>query len=128
MDEAEQLADRVAIVDRGRLVALDAPAALGRAGGASDELRFRAEPSLPLDTMLAWPGVTAAREARPGEYVVDGAIGPATVATLTSWLAERDVLLAELRVGQQSLEDVFLRLTANGEAERQAARPGGAPR
>jgi ABC-2 type transport system ATP-binding protein len=121
MEEAEYLADRVAIVDRGRLVALDAPAALGGAGGPPTDVRFRARPGLPVDELGARLGV-AAREVRPGEYALDGAIQPQTVAALTAWLAERDVLLADLRVGRQSLEDVFLHLTANGAGE-----PDGVP-
>jgi ABC-2 type transport system ATP-binding protein len=117
MEEAEQLADRVAIVDHGRLVALDAPAALGQAGGPPDELRFRAVPGLPVDGLAGRSSLTEVREVRPGEYVASGQIDPATVAALAFWLAERGALLAELRVGRQSLEEVFLRLTGDGTAE-----------
>ena len=112
MDEAEQLADRVAIVDAGRLVALDAPAAIGGASGPPAEVRFRAMTGLPIGGFAASCRL-AGREVRPGEYVLDGEIGPGTVAALAVWLAERDVLLADLRVGRQSLEDVFLHLTDN---------------
>ncbi len=123
MEEAEELADRVAIVDGGRLVALDTPAALGRTAGPPDELRFRAPAALPLQELAARLGLTDVREVRPGEYVADGRISPATVAGLASWLAEHDALLAELRVGRQSLEDVFLHLTTdNGNG---TATPGG---
>jgi len=111
MEEAEQLADRVAIVDRGRLVALDAPTALGHASGPPTELRFRATPRLPVTDLVPLLGISAAREVRPGEYVLDGDVSARTVAGLTTWLAERSVLLADLRVGRQSLEDVFLHLT-----------------
>jgi ABC-2 type transport system ATP-binding protein len=114
MEEAEQLADRVAIVDHGHLVALDAPAALGQAGGPPDELRFRAGPGLPVEGLAGRAGLSEIREVRPGEYVADGQIDPVTVAALTAWLAERGALLAELRVGRQSLEEVFLRLTGEG--------------
>jgi ABC-2 type transport system ATP-binding protein len=117
MEEAEQLADRVAIVDRGKLVALDAPAALGQAGGPPDELRFRAAPGLPVTGLAGLAGFAEVLEARPGEYVATGQINPATVAALAFWLAERGALLAELRVGRQSLEDVFLRLTGDGADE-----------
>jgi ABC-2 type transport system ATP-binding protein len=126
MEEAEQLADRVAIVDRGKLVALDAPGALGRAGGPPDELRFRAEPGLPIDEIVTRLGLVGGSEGRAGEYVVAGAIEPATVAALTVWLAERDLLLAELRVGRQSLEDVFLRLTADSTNGSSAPAAAGA--
>ena len=48
-------------------------------------------------------------EESPGEYRVDAEPTPANVATLTGWLAERDLPLADLRAGRQRLEDVFLR-------------------
>jgi ABC-2 type transport system ATP-binding protein len=129
MAEAEELADRVAIVDRGRLVALDSPAGLGRGGDAPTELWFRAQPGLPLAALAAGVGAAEAVEERPGEYRVAGEIAPATVAALAAWLAERGVLLADLRVGRQSLEDAFLRLTAREEdgaplAEAERARRG----
>jgi ABC-2 type transport system ATP-binding protein len=123
MEEAEQLADRVAIVDHGHLVALDAPAALGRAGGPPDELRFRAVPGLPVAGLAGRPGFSEIREVRPGEYVARGQIDPSTVSALASWLAERDALLAELRVGRQSLEEVFLRLTGDGTGEAADGAP-----
>ena len=112
MEEAEQLADRVAIVDRGRLVALDSPAALGREDLGDAEPRFRAMPNLDLTGLAERVGAREAREERPGEYYLAVHATPAVVAALTAWLAERDVLLTDLRVGRQSLEDVFLRLTA----------------
>jgi ABC-2 type transport system ATP-binding protein len=128
MEEAEQLADRIAIVDHGRLVALDVPAALGGAAAPPTELRFRAAPGLPLTDIVALAGLRDAHEARPGEYVLDGDVTPRTVAALTAWLAEHDILLADLRVGRQTLEDVFLRLTGtsldgNGNSGNGAASP-----
>src|SRR6185436_6769800 len=82
MEEAEQLADRVAIVDRGRLVALDAPSALGQAAGPPCELRLRASPGLPVAGLTGLAGFAEVREARPGEYIATGQIDPATVAAL----------------------------------------------
>jgi ABC-2 type transport system ATP-binding protein len=117
MEEAEQLADRVAIVDHGQLVALDSLANLGQAGGPPDELRFRAAPGLPVDGIAGRVGLAEIREVRPGEYVAGGQINPAAVAALAGWLAERGALLSELRVGRQSLEEVFLRLTGDGSPE-----------
>lgn len=114
MEEAEQLADRVAIIDAGRLVALDAPSALGKSGGPPDELRFRAEAGLPITELATRLGGLEIGEERPGEYRVEGAIVPSLVAAVTSWLAEHGALLIELHVGRQSLEDVYLRLTDNG--------------
>jgi ABC-2 type transport system ATP-binding protein len=109
MDEAERLADRVAIVDRGRLVALDTPAGLVR---AARSFRFRAAGGLDVAALTAAIGVPVA-EASPGDYTIDAPSSPALVARLTAWLAERDLALESLSSG--SLEEVFLDLTQNGD-------------
>lgn len=108
LEEAERLADRVVIIDHGKVVADGTPSEL-RTGGGSD-LRFGAPPHLDVRSLGEHLGAPV-REERPGEYVVAGEGTPSTVAALTAWLAERDLPLADLRAGRQSLEDVFLRLT-----------------
>jgi ABC-2 type transport system ATP-binding protein len=110
LDEAEKVADRVVIVDRGRAVATGTPAELMAAGG-SNEIRFGAPTG--LDTAALGKALVAAvDEVAPGEYRVDTAPTPSNIAALTAWLAERDLPLADLRAGRQRLEDVFLRLTS----------------
>jgi ABC-2 type transport system ATP-binding protein len=115
MDEAEQLCDRVAIVDHGRLVALGSPSELTM--GARDETWFSAKPELPLADLAAAVGVAATelREERPGEYVIGVPASPTLIADLAIWLRERDVALDELRAGRRSLEEVFLRLTSEAD-------------
>ncbi|HKH87626.1 MAG TPA: ABC transporter ATP-binding protein [Acidimicrobiales bacterium] len=113
LDEVQRLADRVVIVDHGRVVAA------GRQGeiqGESEELRFAAEPGLAVVELSARLGVRVT-EGPPGEYLVSTQPVPALVAALTAWLAERDLALGDLRAGRQRLEDVFLRLTGSGAAE-----------
>ena len=113
LDEAEKVADRVVIIDRGRLVAAGTPAELMRAGEGGD-IRFGAPPG--LDTAALGAAVDAAViEEQPGEYRVDGDASPARVAALTAWLAEQGLPLADLRAGRQTLEDVFLRLTGDAQ-------------
>ena len=56
--------------------------------------------------------LAAVHETSPGEYLIDTDPSPANIATLTGWLAERDLPLADIRAGRQRLEDVFLRMTA----------------
>ncbi len=111
LEDAERLADDVVIIDHGRLVVRGTPAELMTAG--REEIRFGAPPGLDVGSLgarLAAP-VT---EVAAGEYLVDAPPAPAMVATLTAWLAENDLPLADLRAGRQKLEDVFLRLTTPG--------------
>lgn len=110
LDEAEKVADRVVIFDHGRVVADGALDAL-RSG--HDEIRFRSSPALDVIALgqLLRAGV---RSLGGGEYLVDG--GTELVAPLSAWLADNDEPLADLRAGQQRLEDIFLRLTTSGDA------------
>ena len=106
--EAEKVADRVVIVDHGKVVADGTPSEL--MAGAGDEIRFGAPTGLDVAALAAELG-GAVSEATPGEYVVAVAPSPRAIATLTAWLADHDLPLADLRAGRQHLEDVFVRLT-----------------
>ncbi len=111
LDEAEQLADNVVVVDGGRVVAEGSPAELTRTG-AEGQIRFRAVPALRLESLVtALPEGSQAREEQPGRYVVTGDVTPQLLATLTAWCAAQHVLAEELAVERRSLEDVFLDLT-----------------
>lgn len=108
LDEVQRVADRVVIVDHGKVVAA------GRQGeiqGGSQELRFAAEPGLAVGDLALRLGADVT-ESPPGEYLVAAPPVPALVAALAAWLAERDLPLGDLRAGRQKLEDVFLKLTA----------------
>ncbi len=106
-----ELADRLAIIDRGVAVAAGTPAELMRSG-AEDQLRFRAPRRLDLSLLIsALPESYSASEQAPGEYLVEGHIDPQVLATVTAWCARLDVLATDMRVEQRSLEDVFLELT-----------------
>jgi ABC-2 type transport system ATP-binding protein len=115
MDEAEQLANRVAIVDRGRLVALDTPAGLRHA--VADEIRVHTRPVLEQHELAMGLGLSPRQVVREndGTLVLHVEPTPAIVADLAAWLAGRGVLLTELRAGSRSLEQAFLTLTANGD-------------
>ncbi len=112
LDEAERLADHVVIIDHGHLVAEGSPSELMQAGGGG-EIRFGAPTGLDTEALADELGLPVV-EVTAGEYRVDGAAAPSTIAALTSWLAARDVALADLRAGRQRLEDVFLHLTEAG--------------
>ncbi len=111
LTEAEELADRLVIIDHGKTVAAGTPAELMRSG-AENQLRFTAPPRLDLSLLIsALPENYRATETTSGEYLVEGHIDPQVLATVTAWCARVDVLATDMRVEQRSLEDVFLDLT-----------------
>ncbi|HEU4676671.1 MAG TPA: ABC transporter ATP-binding protein [Motilibacteraceae bacterium] len=111
MDEAERLADHVYVVDAGKVVADGSPEVLTSAG-AEDSLRFAGPPRLDLETLVkALPEGSRAAETAPGQYLVEGPMGPQLLATVTSWCAAHGVMPEGLSVGRRTLEDVFLDLT-----------------
>jgi ABC-2 type transport system ATP-binding protein len=115
MDEAQQLADHVVIIDGGRAVAQGSPEELCR-GGAQNTLRFTSRPGLDLESLLtALPAGAAAVEQAPGSYRVQGVagsgVGPHLLAAVTAWCAEHGVMPEHLAVEHRTLEDVFLELT-----------------
>jgi ABC-2 type transport system ATP-binding protein len=115
MEEAERLCDRVAVIDAGRVVALDTPAAL--AAGADAEQRIRFRPASPLDDQLLreLPDVISVQ--RHGDLVtVTG--GNNVVNAVTSVLASHGIVAEQLRVDQASLEDAFVALTGRPESGR----------
>jgi ABC-2 type transport system ATP-binding protein len=119
LDATERLADRVVVIHGGRLLAEGSLADLTDSGQGEAEMRFRAPPGLDtaaLSDHLGGPHheVPVAEES-PGDYRIGAEPTPWLVATVTVWLAERDVTLADLRTGRR-LEEVFLRLTGAPDA------------
>ena len=113
LEEAERLADQVLIIDKGSIIASGTPEELRH--GTHADIRFSAPAGLDVSSLGATIGA-AATEVSTGEYVVVAEPTPRAIAAVTSWLADRDIVLGDLRGSRQRLEDVFLRLT--GEAER----------
>jgi ABC-2 type transport system ATP-binding protein len=114
MEEAERLCDRLALLDGGRIVALDTPAAMVERIGHDARMRF--VPSTPLDEaeLAGLPAVT--RVSRSGRQLVVSGRGELVQAVM-SYLAQRGVVAAELRMDQPSLEDAFVALTGRRLAE-----------
>ena len=112
MDEAQHLADRVAVIARGRLIALGTPEQLSAQQGDTALISFR----LPAGVAVAdlpdlGPDVQA-----DGPHVTASASSPTeTLATLTAWAAERGVELESLRLERPTLEDVYLRLIGDAD-------------
>jgi ABC-2 type transport system ATP-binding protein len=112
MDEAERLCDRIAIVDHGRVIALDTPRALIASLGAEHVVGFTLDAGAAVDeaALRAVDGVTALR--REGEaFELTSRELRRTVPSLLAHLERSGLRLSELRTHSATLEDVFVSLT-----------------
>ncbi len=116
MDEAEHLADRLAVMVAGRIVAIGTPEQLGAATNAASVVSFRLPPVVATDDLPHLDG----RLAQEGsDWRLETAEPTRSLHELTSWAVARGVDLSSLSVGRPSLEDTYLALVA-------AHEPGGA--
>ncbi|WP_034261557.1 ABC transporter ATP-binding protein [Actinospica robiniae] len=108
MEEAERLCDRLALIDHGRVVAIDTPDGLAARNGGGQRMRFR--PSAPIEDadLLALPDV-ATVERHGSQIELTG--GADLVQAVTSLLARRQIIAGGLRIEQSSLDDAFINLT-----------------
>ncbi|WP_411112116.1 ABC transporter ATP-binding protein [Streptomyces sp. c-19] len=114
MEEAQRLCDRIAVIDKGRVVALDTPA--GVIGRAASSTVISFTPSSPLDEreLAELPGVasvvTSGQEGADRRLVVNGT--DETVTAVLSLLARHRITAGRLRVVDATLDEAFLDLTA----------------
>jgi ABC-2 type transport system ATP-binding protein len=118
MDEAEQLCDRIAVVEGGRVVATDTPQGLIARFGGPIRLTFTPD-GHDVRFLEDMAHVQAVR--RRGERVEAEGTGP-VLALVAAELVARGLVPPDLRVEQPTLEDVFLRLTDEQAPQREAAR------
>ncbi|WP_156253020.1 ABC transporter ATP-binding protein [Pseudactinotalea terrae] len=108
MEEAERLCDRLAVIDRGRLVALDTPAGLVARVEHGQRIRFR--PSEPFDVAALTRLEEVASVDWAGPQLVITGTGNLLLAVTTE-LARHHVVAGDLRVEQVTLDDAFVALT-----------------
>ncbi len=109
MDEAETLCDRLAIIDHGRVIALDTPSNLVRQVGADQRVIFDTTYPLAAETLRGLAGVSRV-ERQNGQVKVYGADSE-LVVTVIGALQQQGASFSNLRSEQPGLEDVFLALT-----------------
>ncbi|HWE09844.1 MAG TPA: ABC transporter ATP-binding protein [Solirubrobacteraceae bacterium] len=113
MDEAQYLADRVAVMSAGRIIASGRPDELGGRDARPAEIRFSLPPGWSLGDV---PHLPCERRVAEGErIVVFTREAVRATQVLTSWAVERDVDLGHFSVTQPTLEDIYLELTGAGE-------------
>ena len=113
MEEAERLADRVAVIRDGRVIALDTPSGVISMADPEQRLRFR--PSSPIEDRLLTdlPEVRSVQKSGPS-LVVTGTGN--LIGAVTAVLARHEVIANDLRIEQASLDEAYLALTARGPA------------
>lgn len=117
MDDAQQLADEITIIDHGRVIAAGTPRQLMN-GGGNRMLRIVTGSALPAEVSRAL-AAHGSVDQTPGDQtpgdaattLVRGDITPADLAAITRLLAEHDVVCEEFAVTGRTLNDVFLDLT-----------------
>jgi ABC-2 type transport system ATP-binding protein len=113
MDEADRLCNRIAIVDHGKLVALDTPEALKATvpGSTVIEVQFANPPSDWEDRLRGLPGVTSVQNESAGMFRVLTANGSGTTTDLVEMAVVSGVALRTLTVQNTTLDDVFVHYT-----------------
>ncbi|NUL45101.1 ABC transporter ATP-binding protein [Cellulosimicrobium funkei] len=108
MDEAERLSDRIAVIDRGRVAAIDTPAGLIAGTNGAQQIRFRLRAPLDQGVLASLPDVTSV-EVTGERWVVAGT--GQFLSSVAGALSRANVVAEDLRVDQSNLEDAFVALT-----------------
>jgi ABC-2 type transport system ATP-binding protein len=109
MDEAETLADRVAVMRAGEIIATGAPDELGGRDARPAEIRFELPAGIALDELPDLPALE--RSAEDGRVLIRTRQAVRATAQITAWALEHDIELEHFSVSQPTLEDVYLELT-----------------
>lgn len=115
MEEAETLSDRVAVIDHGRIVAVDTPAALIGRHGSGRRISFSVPTPIEVGRLADIEGVTDVRSRVNGSasYELSVSEVDAAVPALYAWAGTAGVALTDVQIRTSTLEDVFLNLTGN---------------
>jgi ABC-2 type transport system ATP-binding protein len=114
MDEAQTLADRVAVMRGGEIIAVGAPDELVARDGRPTEIRFELPEGLTLEMVPAVPARERSAQGRRVTITTDEPLR--ATAALTTWALDRGIELEALTVTRPTLEDVYLELTVELEA------------
>ena len=117
MEEAQALADRVAVIAAGHIVAGGTPDSLGGRDTADAVVRFHL-PDATVPTDIPVPGLADVETGHEGEVTFSTSDPIKTLHELTGWALDRGVHLAGLTVTRPSLEDVYLQITGSDEAKQ----------
>ena len=110
IEEAERLCDRVAIIDRGKVIALGTPRELVQGSGHGTRLEVRLSRPAPVEKLKSLEAILDCRET-DGTYYIHARPPALAVASLVRFLESEGNQLLDLHIAQPSLEDVFVDIT-----------------
>jgi ABC-2 type transport system ATP-binding protein len=116
IEEAERLCDRVAIIDRGQLIALGTPRELVQQSGKGARIEASFAQPIPVDKIQHLDAVVDCREA-DGKYFIHAQPSAVAVSALVRFLERENNSLLDLHIAQPTLEDVFVEMTGRRLAD-----------
>lgn len=128
MDEADRLCDRLAIVDKGKVVAMNTPVSLKSSVPGASRIELQFDPDLPHGAadLERLPAVSSVRALGSATYRVSSDRGPASAQELIELARSHNLELKALSVQSTTLDDVFLHYTGHGLTEMpEMAAPAG---
>jgi len=120
MDEAEHLADRVAVIAHGRLIALGTPDELQSGNKRTAVVTFRLPPGVGTSDLPSLDGDVISQEGADWQLSTDHPT--ASLSRLTSWAADRGLEIPSLEVSKPSLEDTYLALVGADDGAAASAK------
>jgi len=128
MDEADRLCDRLAIVDKGKVVAMNTPVSLKSSVPGASRIELQFEPDLPHGAadLERLPAVKSVRTLGSATYRVSSDRGPASARELIELAHSLNLELKALSVQSTTLDDVFLHYTGHGLMEMPETAPAAA--
>jgi ABC-2 type transport system ATP-binding protein len=117
IEEAEQLCDRVAIMDLGKIIDIASPTELIERYASESSISFRMQPAIEMDKVKAITGVLKAEQRNHSDYTITTDTPQDTLAGIFQAAYENDAVADEIAMRRATLEDVFLKITGRSLKE-----------
>jgi ABC-2 type transport system ATP-binding protein len=111
IEEAERLCDRVAILDQGRIIALDTPRRLQQQSRSASTIVVTCDKAIPADRPLWAEAIESSLDDSGSTLTVNSRRPATTLVDLIKWIDQRGLELVDVHLKQPTLEDVFIELT-----------------
>jgi ABC-2 type transport system ATP-binding protein len=111
IEEAERLCDRVAILDQGRIIALDTPRRLQQQSRSASTIVVTCDNAIPADRPLWAEAIESSLDDSGSTLTVNSRRPATTLVDLIKWIDQRGLELVDVHLKQPTLEDVFIELT-----------------